>query len=407
LRNVSAAQHLFSSERLSNRLEAERRKLESVISQESDDYILSVNEAAYVVSLVSRFNIDELQLFPDKAYVAEEGDKPISFESWFGGTATRNVHHVTFAVPWSGPRWLLHCQADTISSLLPCPEVSANSLTWIYSTENRSPEEIKREFDSEVRLVANNVGWINEMVRHWNTSIRGQVEPLVRNRKERLTKGKAFVQSFGLPVRARGSDQTPLPVPVARKQIAIPKPSVPANQAERARVLDDTVYEQILDNLRNMNLVIERNPTAFSAMDEETLRCHFLVQLNNNFESAATGETFSKKGKTDIFLPADGRAAFIAECKFWGGPSSYPAIIDQLLSYLTWRDTKTAILLFVRNKDFSSVKGQIQRLTKEHPQHVSFLGEKHPGEFRFLLRSRDASNELLMLAVMCFHLPAE
>ncbi len=374
--------------------------------RETDDYILSVNEAAYVASVESRFAIEELQFFAERAYVAWEGDRVISFESRFGGTATRNVHHITFAAPWSGLKWLLSCQPNQFSTCPPQADITANELRWTFATENRTPEEIKREFDSSVSQVGRYVGWVNEMVRHWNQHLRGVIEPLVRHRKERLTKGTAFATSFGLPVRARNISQQPLPVPVTRKRIDIPKPSAAASPAERARILDEAVYEEILTNLRNMNLVVERNPSAFSGMDEEDLRWHFLVQLNNNFESGATGETFSKKGKTDIYLPADGRAAFIAECKFWSGPSSFSPIIDQLLGYLTWRDTKTAILLFVRNKDFSSVTSQITSLTQSHSNHVRFLGEKHPAEFRFLLRSRDSSNEFLTLAVMCFHLPA-
>jgi len=75
------------------------------------------------------------------------------------------------------------------------------------------------------------------------------------------------------------------------------------------------------------------------------------------------------------------------------------------LGYLTWRDSKTAILLFVKNKDFSAVTNQIVSLTGNHANHVKFLGEKHPAEFRFLMRSPNASNDFLTMAVMCFHLP--
>ena len=404
---MAVSRYLFCTEDLSARLENARRKIADTIAQEKDEYITSVNEAAYVASVESQFLVDELQFFPERAHIAWEGDRAVSFDSRFGGKATRNVHHVTFAVPWSGPEWLLHCQPNQFSTCQPGPEVTRTELRWTFSTENRTPEEIKRQFDSEVNLVGRYVGWVNEMVKHWNEHLRQVVEPSILQRKERLQKGAALAASFGLPVRSRSPAQQPLPVPVTRKRIVMVKPHAAVTPAERARILDEAVYEEILANLRNMNLVIERNPSAFAGMDEETLRWHFLVQLNNNFEIGATGETFSKKGKTDIYLPADGRAAFIAECKFWTGPSSFSPIIDQLLGYLTWRDTKTSILLFVRNKDFSSVVGQIVSLTQNHPNHVRFLGEKHPAEFRFLFRSRDASNEFLTVAIMCFHLPSE
>lgn len=64
---------------------------------------------------------------------------------------------------------------------------------------------------------------------------------------------------------------------------------------------------------------------------------------------SATGETFNKKGKTDILLRHAGNNAFVGECKFWKGEKSFLSTIDQLLGYLTWRDSKTAVIMFVKN----------------------------------------------------------
>jgi hypothetical protein len=101
--------------------------------------------------------------------------------------------------------------------------------------------------------------------------------------------------------------------------------------------------------------VMERSPSAFVSMDEEALRSHFLVQLNGHYEGQATGETFNYQGKTDILIRSEGRNIFVAECKFWGGPKKLTETIDQLLGYSCWRDTKVAVILFNRNKDFSKV----------------------------------------------------
>jgi hypothetical protein len=65
--------------------------------------------------------------------------------------------------------------------------------------------------------------------------------------------------------------------------------------------------------------------------------------LNGVFEGQATGETFNFQGKTDILIRAQGKNIFIAECKFWKGEKVFLETIDQLLSYLSWRDSKAAI----------------------------------------------------------------
>ena len=51
-------------------------------------------------------------------------------------------------------------------------------------------------------------------------------------------------------------------------------------------------------------------------------------------------------------IEQDNRAAFVAEFKMWVGPKEVEEAILQLDSYLTWRDCKTALLFFVRRKDF-------------------------------------------------------
>src|SRR5439155_14063466 len=102
--------------------------------------------------------------------------------------------------------------------------------------------------------------------------------------------------------------------------------------------LKDPDYEHILQVIQNMTLVMERSPSAFAAMDEETLRSHVLVQLNGHYEGQATGETFNYEGKTDILIRVNGKNIFIAECKYWDGPKKLLDTLDQLASQTTWKD---------------------------------------------------------------------
>ena len=53
---------------------------------------------------------------------------------------------------------------------------------------------------------------------------------------------------------------------------------------KREPVLSTDDYEHILSVMTNMVLVMERSPSAFTAMGEEALRSHFLVQLNGHYE---------------------------------------------------------------------------------------------------------------------------
>lgn len=154
-----------------------------------------------------------------------------------------------------------------------------------------------------------------------------------------------------------------------------------------------------------MAQVMERSPSAFSTMDEESLRSHFLVQLNGHYEGQATGETFSYEGKTDILIRSDGKNIFIAECKFWDGPKKLTKTINQLLGYSSWRDTKVAVIVFNRNKDFTNVLEVIKSTANEHPNCKRELDSHSETFFRFTFSHRDDANRELTLTIVAFDVP--
>ncbi|HLO85264.1 MAG TPA: HEAT repeat domain-containing protein, partial [Nostocaceae cyanobacterium] len=166
-------------------------------------------------------------------------------------------------------------------------------------------------------------------------------------------------------------------------------------------------YEEILSILSNMSLVMERDTATFSKIGEEALRQHFLVQLNGRYKGQATGETFNSHGKTDILIRVDGKNIFIAECKFWGGSKLFQDTINQLLGYATWRDTKLAILIFNRNKNFSVVLEQIPPEVSKHPNFIRQLPYESETGFRFIIHHPDDKQRELILTVLAFDIPSE
>ncbi|MFB6447156.1 hypothetical protein [Bradyrhizobium tunisiense] len=129
------------------------------------------------------------------------------------------------------------------------------------------------------------------------------------------------------------------------------------------------------------------------------------MQLNGQFEGAATGETFNYQGKTDILIRVDGRNIFIAECKFWGGPKVLLETIDQLLGYLSWRDTKTAVVIFNRNRDFSKVLQSVLETAERHPNKKSGPVKEGETRFRYKFSNPLDLDRELVLTVMVFDVP--
>ena len=194
-----------------------------------------------------------------------------------------------------------------------------------------------------------------------------RLRPLIEERKSKLLADRNMVAGLSFPLRARHDAPKTYVAPVARKKIVVARPTTSAPFVPEP-VLDEAVYTDILRIIDGMAHVMERSPSAFATMDEESLRQHFLVQLNGQFEGAASGETFNYSGKTDILIRVDGRNIFIAECKFWTGPKGSIPTIDQLLGYLSWRDGKAAVIIFNRNKNFSAVLAAMEQAANAHPQ---------------------------------------
>ena len=158
-----------------------------------------------------------------------------------------------------------------------------------------------------------------------------------------------------------------------------------------------------------MAVVMERSSKVFSNMDEETIRTHFLVQLNGHYQGQATGETFNSNGKTDILIRNDNQNVFIAECKFWKGKKGYLSTIDQLLGYVTYRDTKTAIFMFVKNKNFTEVFQQMKETVTEHSNFVKFIDSytqpKGSSAFRCEFKNQNDAEKHFYITIMAFCIP--
>ena len=149
----------------------------------------------------------------------------------------------------------------------------------------------------------------------------------------------------------------------------------------------------------------ERLPSLYANKKEEHLRDHFLMMIEPHFDGSATGETFNKTGKTDILLRYEGTNVFIAECKFWKGKKALLDTISQLLGYLTWRDSKAAVILFVRNRDFTTILETAKEEISKHSNYLEFLGIQDETWLNYHFHLNGDRNRLIDLAVMFFHLP--
>ena len=289
------------------------------------------------------------------------------------------------------------------------PQVTVDGQELIIVIEQRHPDAIAlgNEIQSTTASIEKYLRWLREMAEPFNAQLLNVAREAIKHRKEKVRKDADVLVALGIPIRRRDSLPSTVSIPVQRTSIPLPKPVETKPAESLDPVISEKVYRQIIKTMADMALVVERNPTAFEHLSEEEIRFQFLIPLNALYEGNATAETFSYQGKTDIQIRYQGKPIFTAECKFWGGPKSLTETVDQLLAYVTWRDTKTAILLFNKNKNFSQVLEQIEPTLRAHSRFVRFEGKKNETEYQFAISHPNDAARYITLTVLAFDIPRD
>ncbi len=405
---------LFSKNDLGGAMRAQEASMNQEVDAMDAKQLLGTPPDKLAAYFAEKYRINPIVLHEDRIQVDQtESRKDVSrdpnnfaFYRDREGPVYANATQITYYLPFSGDAPLLTCRPSSYTYNPPRAAVQGSELHFTYLRTDHDPAAVKGEFDRDLANIKGYVATIATDVAPFNESLPGKAQARIDARRERLIKSQDVVAGLGFPVRRReGAPQTFAVPEVKRKLPMPPTPNLTA-AGQLEPMLDMETYEQILRIMSNMVAVMEQSPEAFRTMDEEAIRQHFLVQLNGQFEGQATGETFNFEGKTDILIRIRGRNIFIGECKFWEGPKAFDAAITQLMGYTTWRDTKTAILLFNRGRKLSTVLEKVPEVVRARPEFVREHAKLAETSFRYSLHHRDDPAREVLLTVLVFEVPA-
>jgi hypothetical protein len=308
-------------------------------------------------------------------------------------------------IPFTGEAEAFKVQPTSFTMSPPRAEVRGNVLVLRIVGTDLNADRVRTEIDQTVNEIQRHLATLRVNAAGLQTQLPNQTRSAIESRRQKLLADRNLVGGLGFKMKARPGTQQTFAAPEVRKKIAPTLPSASSSPYKPEPTLSNADYEHILGVLQNMVEVMERSPSAFVTMDEESIRSHFLVQLNGHYEGQATGETFNYEGKTDILVRSEGRNIFIGECKFWSGPKMLTDTIDQLLGYTSWRDTKVAVVIFNRNKDFSRVLTAISETAKAHSNFKRELAGSTETVFRYCFSHKDDRNRELFLSILAFDVP--
>ncbi len=286
---------LFHTYDLRQTIENQGQSLAKEINSLSENEVLTTSQDDMLKYLAEKWRINPLAI--DKSEIhSDYGDAQIDVS---GGsrraifdrsgplyiTGTR----VTIYVPFTGDSVLFKCQPSTFSLSPPEATIRSNELVFTYDLTQEQTSGVKDTFDRDLDQTLVHAERVKAEAVKFNTALPGHIRQRLDGRREKLLQDRNLVESIGFPLRRTQNPPSTFVAPDVKRRVAPQKPSASSEPFRPEPTLGMGEYEHILSILSNMTAVMERSPSEFKGMREETLRSHFLVHLNGHYEGQATG----------------------------------------------------------------------------------------------------------------------
>lgn len=395
-------------------LDNQSQKLNQQIERYSNDEIMANDLNILANNCYEEFYIEPLSIREEeseKRAIKQEKIKRHA-EPFWRDVSGKEYYFIdgfvmSFSFPFSGDKNLFECQASTYTvSGYPDIDIIDGYITFYYEflqNEIKSEEDKNKLFvrlENDLNSIKKGVSYVNSDVICFNQRLRQTAINTLQTKKQRIEQFYTVSKLFEVPIKKTSFASTHIEIP--RKIQPIKK----QYKSEPNYYISDAEYSDILLTIKHTGCTFERTPSSLKPLKEEDIRNLLLSSLNGIYQGNATGETFRNMGKTDICIECDNRSAFIAECKMWNGQKEINKAIAQLDSYLTWRDCKTAIIYFVRNKDFLAILDTVKHALYTNDL-IKQTKELDRNEFECSYMSNCNPGQNILIRILLFNLYAE
>jgi len=395
-------------------LNLNKQKMAAKVDSFKNEEIMANDLEILSSNLYGEFRIEPVEIMDEEFSKRHIGQAKVKkridpFLQDFYGKEYTEVDGVVmvFYFPFTGEEDLFKCHASTYS-LSGYPDISISrgfiSIRYEYSLSEMQSESAKdsalKKLECDIKDIRDGINYANKDVEAYNMSLKKQALQLLEEKKRKVESFFSVANMFEVPVKKSAYAETH--VPLQRKIVPI------AHEYKKEDIysISDANYADILATIKHMGSTYERTPKSYAAMKEEDLRNTLLAALNGTYLGGAVGEAFRNNGKTDICIEEKNRAAFVAECKMWTGQKAIADALKQLDSYLTWRDCKTALIYFVRKKDFLAILQTVEEALRALPEmrQVQILDKN---EFKCCMISTQNPGQQIQVRVMLFNMYAK
>ncbi|OZC46339.1 hypothetical protein CH267_28225 [Rhodococcus sp. 06-621-2] len=380
---------------LRERLQDARNDVESLEDKQFDDVDSVIEE------IVEQYGVERLVV--DRVGISLIATKPlkVGLQGERGGVSPSQELIATFRVPYTGPRdvWSLQPRGDLMTgSTDPLSAFTigdSEHLVLSLRVTGLQQNEVRNAREQNLGWLETKVGWANGQIDEFDERLRSSVRESAEHRMQLIAQGRALEEASDVPLYKAPAEEQ-VPIPLERKRVRLdPSKETTANE----QVMAEHIYADVVQTIEQMTRAMERTPTA-GKLHEEEIRNLILFVLNANYRGAAAGEVFNGEGKTDILLRWNDANVFIGECKFWTGPAAFRDAINQLHGYVTWRDTKAALIVFVRGGDATQIMEKARKELRNHATFDKELPASSDTRSDFVLRSTSDADRLISVALV-------
>jgi hypothetical protein len=406
---------LFNSGELAPALDGQGTKMREAVEAEPEESLKQADADEWAAALAHHFAVACPELSADQVWMEPVQDAKIDV-SWQSDRDFRDRslaqnfpgYRVIVHVPFSGDAGVFALQTNSYNYNPPRGRVHGSDLLLTIEYARDQSPNIDGNVQAFIQSVSTWLGWAKGQIDSFNSGLEQEALRAIAGRRQRIELRDAHIAESKIPVRRPGEKgKTYIPDVLVRR----PAPSLPRTHADDQApklepVLEERIFEHILELIRMQGLQMEQSPATYSAMDEEDRRQTLVATLNTHYAGRTVAEAFNNEGKTDILIRHEGRNLFICECKFWAGPTGFTETIDQLFRYVGWRDTKLAMVMFVREKGLTAILKKARTTLDEHPQFVAWKDGAEETELRATMHWPGDAERLADLNVFFIHTPS-
>jgi len=397
---------LFGQQDASSSFDHYLDDIKKEIESKSSDHILNVDIKEWREYFINKYEFIPITLYSEKAITEFIGKGKATRED-FGRSYEIETYRFEIRVPFTGSSFLFMLKPSTCVINFPranVPQSNSGIISSVFTMYEQDSTKFEYEKDRLIKSMTANVPNINTDVQKFNQRIGTHFDQIYNAKKEKVTSENSFFDAINIKVNKDTESVFKVPT-IAKKSIPEPVVDEKSKRVVRVPALPGDFYDDVVKIIYDIFKAVEKKPSIYQDRDEEGLRDYVLPTLETRYiGTTATGETFNSSGKTDILLKyQDGTNLFIAECKFWKGEAEFHKAINQLFDkYLTWRDSKVAIILFVTNKDFSKVLDTIRHSVEQHPYYLRDNGTRGESSFSYIFHFPDDKEKFVFTEIMMF-----